>query len=71
MKFLFLSGLGLSLAACAQPTTSHLAQASDPLVRGKPVPVISTTAGTQDYRPVEPLDWMTINRRVAPPGSEP
>lgn len=29
----------------------------------------SITAGTKSYRPVEPLPWGDINRRVAPPGA--
>ncbi len=40
-----------------------------------PVPVPpshyeSVGAGTRSYRPVEPMPWGDVNRRVAPPASD-
>jgi hypothetical protein len=42
--------------------------AADPRSPVPPVRYESITAGTKSYRPVEPLPWPEVNRRVAPPG---
>jgi hypothetical protein len=69
-RFFLLSGLptlGLILFAA---TPSRGQSAADP---GAPVPPVryeSITAGTKSYRPVEPLPWPDVNRRVAPPGEQ-
>jgi hypothetical protein len=61
-SLLFLSALALALIAAR----ANAASPDDP---GAPVradryrPVIS---GTKSYRPVEPLPWGDVNRRVAP-----
>jgi hypothetical protein len=67
-RFFLLSGLPI-LALILFATPSPRAQsAADP---GAPVPPVryeSITAGTKSYRPVDPLPWPDVNRRVAPPG---
>jgi uncharacterized lipoprotein YajG len=68
MKTALLAAAGLVLAACTNPP---------PVVQAGPdpanptAPVASTryapvTAGTADYRPVEPGSWRDMNERVAP-----
>ena len=47
----------------------HAGPAPDDPARGGPSNYRSITAGTKSYRPVEPLPWGDINRRVAPRGA--
>jgi hypothetical protein len=42
---------------------------ADPGAAVPPMRYESITAGTKSYRPVEPLPWPDVNRRVAPPGA--
>lgn len=43
---------------------------ADPAARVPPARYESITAGGKSYRPVEPMPWADVNRRVAPPGSQ-
>ena len=47
----------------------HAGPVPDDPARGGPSNYRSITAGTRSYRPVEPLPWGDINRRVAPKGA--
>lgn len=51
------------------PPWPHVGPMPDDPARGGPSGYQSTTSGTKSYRPVEPLPWGDINRRVAPPGA--
>ena len=48
-------------------TPSRAQSPADPTVAVPPARYDSITAGTKSYRPVEPLPWPDVNRRVAPP----
>ena len=61
-----LTTLGL-LGLSATPPQAQ--SAADPTAAVPPVHYESITAGTKSYRPVEPLPWPDVNRRVAPPGA--
>jgi hypothetical protein len=45
------------------------ASPADPATRVPAVRYDPVTSGTKSYRPVEPLPWGDVNRRVAPPGT--
>jgi hypothetical protein len=47
----------------------HVGPMPDDPTRGGRSHYQSITAGTKSFRPVEPLPWGEINRRVAPPGA--
>lgn len=49
----------------------HAGQMPDDPGAGGPSHYRSITAGTKTYRPVEPLPWDELNRRVAPKGALP
>lgn len=49
----------------------HVGQMPDDPGAGGPSHYQSITAGTKSYRPVEPLSWEELNRRVAPKGALP
>ena len=49
----------------------HAGPMPDQPVRVKPLRYAPITAGSQSYRPVEPMAWGDVNRRVAPPGALP
>ena len=66
-QFLLLSGLTtLGLLGFSAPSLAQ--SAADPTAPVPPARYESITAGTKSYRPVEPLPWPDVNRRVAPPG---
>ncbi|MGA0564798.1 hypothetical protein ACO2RV_20305 [Ancylobacter sp. VNQ12] len=72
MKPVLLTALAVILSACSGPpdieTAAHPSDASVPVPALRYVPV---TAGTVDYRPVDPKPWTERNERVAPKtGSE-
>jgi hypothetical protein len=63
-----LAAAAITLAGCADPlptlqTGPDPADATTPVAAPVYVPV---TAGTADYRPVEPKPWLDMNERVAP-----
>lgn len=73
MKFIFLMATAVVLSSCAEfPAIQVGADPADPRA---PVPLsryTPVTAGTADYRPVEPKSWIQQNERVAPRnGSKP
>lgn len=43
----------------------------DDAVQVKPYVYVPITAGNRSYRPIDPMPWGDVNRRVAPPGSLP
>jgi hypothetical protein len=45
----------------------RVADPADPGMRVPNVRYAPVTSGTKSYRPVEPLPWPDVNRRVAPP----
>ena len=49
----------------------HAGRMPDDPEAGGSSPYQSITAGTTSYRPVEPLSWEDLNRRVAPKGALP
>jgi hypothetical protein len=66
----------ISCLAAVGVVASNVASAiaADPADPTAPVPASgyrSITSGTKSYRPVEPLPWGDVNRRVAPPGALP
>ncbi len=72
MKFVVPMALAVVLSACAPPP--QLAVGPDPTNPNAPVPRLGytpVTAGTVDFRPVEPKPWLERNRAVAPKQKEP
>lgn len=63
-----LIALGTGVAAQSWP---HAGPMPDDPVKVRPLRYESITQGTQNYRPVEPMGWDEVNRRVAPPGALP
>lgn len=49
----------------------HSGLMPDDPVKVKPSTYVPITTGNQSYRPIDPLPWGDVNRRVAPPGSLP
>lgn len=60
--FLIPALLTLALTAAA----AHSAGPDDPEAPVPPAQYRSVISGTKSYRPVEPLPWGDVNRRVAP-----
>ena len=54
------------LLATALAAGGHGASPDDPRARVKPNRYSSITSGTKSYRPVEPLPWGDVIRRVTP-----
>jgi hypothetical protein len=50
----------------AAALTAHAASPDDPRVPVPPNRYGPITSGTKSYRPVEPLPWGDVNRRVMP-----
>lgn len=65
---LALWGLGARGDSLAWP---HAGPMPDDPVRIKPLRYAPIGEGNRSYRPVEPMPWGDVNRRVAPPGSLP
>ncbi|MGJ3263492.1 MAG: hypothetical protein ACFE0R_09685 [Salinarimonas sp.] len=66
LKPVFATALALGLTACATTPPAHLVRAADPAAASAPVRYTAVDAGTVSFRPVQPLDWGAVNRRVAP-----
>jgi hypothetical protein len=49
----------------------HVGPMPDDAVKVKPFSYAPITAGNRSYRPVDPMPWGDVNRRVAPRGSLP
>ena len=60
------SFLGSSGALLALTTALSAATPDDPGAPAPPARYSPVTSGTKTYRPVEPLPWGDINRRVTP-----
>ena len=54
-----------------EPEWPHAGPMPDDPVAVKPLRYQSITEGLKSYRPIEPMPWGDVNRRVAPPGSLP
>lgn len=52
------------------PEWPHSGPMPDEAVATPPARYESIAAGTKSYRPVEPMPWGDINRRVAPPAAK-
>lgn len=68
MKPFASASLAVILSACSTPPPSLVAgrDPSDPSAPVAAVRYTPVTAGTVDYRPVEPKPWGEQNQRVAP-----
>ncbi len=49
----------------------HSGSMPDDPVKVKPSTYVPITSGNQSYRPIDPMPWGDVNRRVAPPGTLP
>lgn len=67
-----LAGLVIALGVAASVVeASHRGDPANPRERVPPTRYKSVTRDLQSYRPVEPLTWEELNRRVAPkPGQK-
>jgi len=54
------------LASLQAGTAASAASPADPGARVPPAIYSPVTSGTKSFRPVEPLPWGDVNRRVAP-----
>ena len=54
-----------------EPEWPHAGPMPDTPVKVKPLRYDPITKGSQSYRPIAPMPWGDVNRRVAPPGSLP
>ncbi|MEQ1613825.1 MAG: hypothetical protein ABL904_13840 [Hyphomicrobiaceae bacterium] len=54
-----------------EPEWPHAGPMPDEPVAVKPFRYAPITKGVQSYRPINPMPWGDVNRRVAPPGSLP
>lgn len=72
MRFIVLAATAVVLSGCAEfPVLQAGADPGDPAARVPPARYSPVTAGTIDYRPVEPRSWIEQNQRVAPrPGAK-
>jgi len=67
MRFVLLAAAAVSLSACASPPPNLVRlDPSNPDVPVRPSRYVPVTAGTVDYRPVEPKPWPQQNQEVAP-----
>lgn len=66
LKPVLATAAALGLAACATTPPTHLVGAADPAAPSARATYSAVAAGTVSYRPVQPLDWGDVNRRVAP-----
>ncbi len=65
---------GFILSACVETPRVALSSGPHPAdaqARVQSAQAGNVTAGFQPYRPVEPADWLELNRRVAPGGAPP
>jgi hypothetical protein len=67
MRFIVFAAAAVVLSGCAEfPVLQAGADPGDPGARVPPTRYTPVTAGTVDYRPVEPKSWIEQNQRVAP-----
>jgi hypothetical protein len=73
MKPLVSAAAALLLGGCSTQLPSPVAGRDDPSNPSAPVPTVrysSVTAGTADYRPVQPKPWLEQNKGVTPKPAE-
>jgi hypothetical protein len=63
--------LGSSWVLLVLATAVHAASPDDPGSPAPPMRYQPVTSGTKSYRPVEPLPWGDVNRRVMPKDAQP
>ncbi|OYZ70331.1 MAG: hypothetical protein B7Y12_18295, partial [Rhizobiales bacterium 24-66-13] len=62
MKPVFLTAFAVVLSACSGPPVIEVGSSpSDPSSSVKPLRYTPVTAGTVDYRPVDPKPWIERN----------
>jgi len=67
MRFIVVVATSVALSGCAEfPVLQAGADPADPAARVPPTRYVPVSAGTIDYRPVEPKSWIEQNQRVAP-----
>ncbi|WP_043540147.1 hypothetical protein [Salinarimonas rosea] len=66
LKPVLATALALGLTACASTPPAYLVRAADPAAPSASTGYTAVGAGTVSFRPVQPLDWGAVNRRVAP-----
>jgi hypothetical protein len=67
MKSLLLMAMAVILSACSGPPAIEVGpNPSDAHARVPSSRYVPVTAGTVDYRPVDPKPWTERNERVAP-----
>ncbi|WP_043539402.1 hypothetical protein [Salinarimonas rosea] len=66
LKPVLATAAALGLTACATNPPAHLVRAADPAAPTAIAGYTAVDAGTVSFRPVQPLDWGAVNRRVAP-----
>lgn len=66
---LILAG-GLLTGCAAQPLAPVAADASDPAAATRPIAYQPVVAGYTPGRPVEPGDWLDLNRQVSPEAAQ-
>jgi hypothetical protein len=67
LRFLLL----ICITAMIDPAKGRATGPDDPAARLPDARYGSVTTGTRSYRPVEPLPWDQINRRVMPKDAQP
>ncbi|HEV7286560.1 MAG TPA: hypothetical protein VGN75_17035 [Kaistia sp.] len=67
MKFVVVVALAAILSACSDETLIRVGHdPADPTASVPNFKYTSVTAGTVDYRPVEPKSWVERNQNVTP-----
>ena len=67
MKIVLLTALAVTLSACAKlPVVAVGADPTNPRAAVPRTRYVPVTAGTVDFRPVEPKPWVEQNGNVAP-----
>ncbi|MBS7556096.1 MULTISPECIES: hypothetical protein [Xanthobacteraceae] len=67
MKPVLMTAFAVVLSACSGPPAIEVGPSpSDASSSVKPLRYAPVTAGTVDYRPVDPKPWIERNERVAP-----
>ena len=67
MKIVLLTALAVTLSACSKlPVVAVGADPTSPQAAVPRTRYVPVTAGTVDFRPVEPKPWVEQNSNVAP-----
>ena len=70
MKQLILCCMAVALGGCAQQVPANLLAPTDPTQGLRASRATSLTSDARHYQIEEPLDWDSVNRRVAPKESK-